>query len=396
MYKSFHYRIYPTKNQIKIFERTFECCDYMTIYCLTILEAREENYDQFDMMVEFPFYKMRTKKYIEVFDDPVTYQMKRVYKMYRKLKWEKERFSILKQRCTGLHKFRVDNWFGYVAFKENYIRTAIYGDLKIKGGQPISGEVLFYVIKKTKSGKYFISVCCQNPSIKTIEMTGKCVGVDMGIKHFLTLSNGKKIDNPCFLQNSYYKLRKKQRQLSKKEKRSNNYKKKRLQLTKLEEHITNQRKDFLHKVTSEIIKEYDIICVENLNIKIMQKNKDYSKAIHDASWFTFIRMLEYKAKYYSKKVIKINSYYPSSQKCFYCGYVNKSLKNLSIREWECPMCRSVHDCDINAAKNILNEGLKKYRVSTVGATGIYACGDEESMNQEAQTKESAAQVSRET
>lgn len=223
---------------------------------------------------------------------------------------------------------------------------------------PIRGKILSATISQTPSGKYFVSICCDNVNVEPFEKTGSVVGIDLGIKDFAITSDGLKIPNPKYLKQSLDKLAKLQRDLSRKTRGSSNYNKQRIKVAKLYEHIANQRKDFLHKVSTQLVKDYDIICLEDLKVKNMLKNHKIARSIADVSWSTFTAYLTYKSLWYDKQISKISTFFPSSQTCNKCGEKFPFTKDLGVREWICPNCGIKHDRDINTANNILNEGLR--------------------------------------
>ena len=230
-------------------------------------------------------------------------------------------------------------------------------------------------IKKTNTNKYFCSICCDYEVTK-YEQTGNCIGLDLGIKDLIITSDGTKYENKKFIKNSEKKIKHLQRNYSRKEKGSKNQEKARLKLAIAHEKLGNKRKDYLQKLTTSMVKDNSIICIEDLNVKGMMKNHKLAKSIADCSFSMIRSMLDYKCRWYDRKLIVIDRWSPTSKTCSCCGHVMKDW-NLGIREWTCPNCHTNHDRDINAAQNILSKGMKI--LDTVGTTGIHACGEDSSV-----------------
>ena len=238
--------------------------------------------------------------------------------------------------------------------------------IRVEIDREIKGKIGKMSVTKNPNGHFYVSIFTEKV-IKFLPKTGKQIGIDLGIKNFAITSDGELYENYRYTLKYAKKLRTAQKHLSRKKKGSNEYEKQRLKVARIHEKIANSRLDNLHKVSMKLVQEYDLIAIEDLHVKGMVRNKKLAKHISDVSWGTFITLLKYKCDWYGKDLVTIGRYYPSSKTCNKCKEINKNLK-LSDRMWTCEFCKTLLDRDINAAINILEEGLKIFSAGTVEYT----------------------------
>lgn len=369
MFKSYKYRIYPNKQQEELIQKTFGCCRF--VYNQTLAYKKEKyeiekislskndcnNYVNRVLKKEYEWLKEVDKFSLT----NAVYNMNNAYKKffnehsgypkYKSKKYHKQSYT------TNNGNFNREHQLIEVSFNDNKIKLPKLKWIKTKIHREFDGKIKSATISQVPSGKYFVSVLVETEHIP-IESTGCMIGVDLGIKDLLITSDGEKFDNIRTTKKYEDKLVKEQRRLSHKVKGSNNWSKQRIKVARIYEKIHNTRMDNLHKISHKLVSENQVIVSEDLSVSNMVKNHNLAKAISDCGWYELTRQISYKSDWNNRQYIKIGRFTKSSQPCNVCGYINVDTKDLSVRKWTCPQCGTVHDRDINAAINILNEGLR--------------------------------------
>ncbi len=366
----FKFRIYPNKTQQNLINRTLGCCRFVYNHFLVL--RRDEWTANHKSIGCYETQKLLTDlKKNEDFSwlkeaDSMALQeaLKNLDRAYQNFFDKRSKYPRFKSKHNHMQSYRTRNQSNGIRIIGGKIKLPKIGEVKIKQSRTFEGRILNATVSRAASGKYFVSLCVELDKETLIRSNnGGEIGIDVGLKEFCTDSNGSAVENPRVLKRLTRKLIREQRRLSRKMPKSNNRNKARVRVARVHEHIANIRKDFLHKLSTKLVIENQVIAVENLKIKNMMKNHHLAKAIADVSWSEFFRQLEYKAELHGSEILKVDTFYPSSQTCSKCGYQNKETKNLGIRDWTCPACGSHHDRDANAAINILRKAIEQKQVA---------------------------------
>lgn len=371
-HKAYKFRIYPNKEQETLITKTIGCSRFVYNHFLNLWNevylktGKGLSYSACSAMLPQMKKSEETNWLKEVDSIAIQTSLKNLSDSFSRLFKKQNNKPQFKSKKNPVQSYTTKNVNNSIAVKDNHLKLPKLGLVKFAKSQEPKGRILNATIRKTASGKFFVSILCEE-EIYELSKIDRQIGIDLGITDFAILSDGRKIDNNKFTSKMEKKLKREQRKLSRRallaKKRdinlfeAKNYQKQKEKVARLHEKVMNQRNDFLNKLSTEIIKNHDIICIEDLNTKGLLRNHKLAKSISDVSWSSFVTKLQYKADWYGREIIKVEKWFPSSQICSECGRKD-GKKLLQIRNWTCPNCHTHHDRDINASKNILTEGLR--------------------------------------
>ncbi|TQS72195.1 IS200/IS605 family element transposase accessory protein TnpB [Ornithinibacillus gellani] len=370
VHKAYSFRIYPTKKQTELINKTIGCSRFVFNHFLAIwnhtYNETGKGLSYNTCSAQLPQLKQELTWLKEVDSIALQSSLQNLADAFLRFFKKQNKAPRFKSKKNHVQSYKTKQTNGNIAIIENKIKLPKLGLVRFAKSREVRGRIIHATIRRNPTGKYFVSILAET-EISELPKTHAAIGIDLGITDFAIFSDGQKVDNNKFTTKMEKKLKREQRKLARRALNAKkngiplfeakNYQKQKRKVARLYEKVMNQRNDFLNKLTTEIIKNHDIICIEDLNVKGMLRNHKLAKAISDVSWSSFVTKLQYKADWYGKTIVRVSRWFPSSQICSGCGHQD-GKKSLKSRSWSCSVCFTPHDRDINASKNILAEGLR--------------------------------------